>query len=139
MGDFFCFINIDRDIAININIVTKRIKTMTDENDLEEEFEEKLIKDRVTQKLLQWVRVLLPLILGGIGWYVSAVISPMDERIIKLEDKCDVVRQFVATSENNYKHVTQLLKNMDAQHIRDIKHNTEDIDKLEAEVYRNGK
>lgn len=109
------------------------------EHDLEEEFEEKLIKDRVTQKLLQWVRILVPLTLGAIGWYVSSVITPLDNRLTLIEERCDVVRQFVASTQTELTHINQEIINMDVDHQRDIEHNEKDIKELEDEVFRNGK
>ena len=110
-----------------------------EEHDLEEEFEEKLVKDRVTRKILQWVRVIVPLILAAIGWYVSAVISPMDKRITTLETKCDIVRQHIAGDAEMFKHIEETMEDMEDDHRRYIDINTKHIDELQRRLWINAK
>lgn len=49
--------------------------------------EDEEIKNKISMTVLSWLRILLPLILAGLGWYVSQVIAPLEDRIINLEEK----------------------------------------------------
>jgi len=56
---------------------------MVNPDELEKEDEK--LKDRITASALSWMRILLPIILGALGWYIGQVIGPMEKRITSLE------------------------------------------------------
>jgi len=110
-----------------------------------EEQQEAVIKDQITQTILRWVRVLLPLILGALGYYAGNIIGPLEDRITKNEERSlanstyiskdiaeveNLEKRIIALEEQCAAHTTttlQLSRFIDFK--REVQHDIKDLEK----------
>ncbi len=103
---------------------------------------------RRVEGLMAWVRMLLPVAIAAIGWYVGHTVGGINDKIVKLEQGLagQVIECATSTSRNTVKfdNIQQRLDSIDASNIRshsnliqkddylrDKAHIDDDIKKLE--------
>lgn len=106
------------------------------------------IKDKISMTVLSWLRILLPVILGALGWYIGQVVAPMENRISELENKQEIIIQDLVRAksfhETNLGRLNKIIEDHEShkqQFIRKhyfervIKTIEQDVETIEDRIY----
>lgn len=72
--------------------------------------------------LLRWVRLLLPVAIAGIGWYIGHTVGKFDDALISLDERIDIQEIACASAESEhavkFSDISRRMEEINAREIR---------------------
>jgi hypothetical protein len=80
--------------------------------------------------LMRWVRLLMPMAIAGIGWYLGHTIGQFQESLIGLDDRIDVQEINCAARESEYTvKFSDIMRRLERDEERDIREHSNLIER----------